>query len=62
MKHKADDEIVEAVFKANLRAYETLHKYAMQTKNTHALDLLEAAQKEIITPLANTTIDIIKKV
>jgi hypothetical protein len=55
MKHKADDEIVEAVFKANLRAYEILHKYAMQTKNTTALDLLEAAQKEIITPLTNTT-------
>ena len=53
MTHKTDDEIMEAVFKANLRAYEILHKYAMQTKNTHALDLLEAAQKEII----NTTMD-----
>ena len=38
----------QAELAANLRAVEILHKYAMTTKDTHALGLIEAAQKEIL--------------
>lgn len=34
--------------KANMRAIEILHKYALKAKTTHALHLIESAQKEIL--------------
>lgn len=45
--------IEEVEARERLRAFEILHKYAMKTKKPESLDLIEAAQKEI---LANPTI------
>ena len=43
--------IRDTIAKTNLHAVEILHKYAMQTTNTAELNLIEAAQKEILSSL-----------
>jgi len=44
-KIKEDTEVKE-----RMRSFEILHKYALKTRTTEALDLIESAQKEILSP------------
>lgn len=41
-------QIKKIIVVERMRAIEILHKYALKTKTTEELDLIEAAQKEIL--------------
>ena len=47
-RQKREEAAEQATAEANMRAFGILNKYAMQTKSTEALDLIEMAQLEIL--------------
>ena len=55
LQHRLKTLVREVEVDSKMKAYEVLHKYALQTSSTEALDLIEAAQKEILDtpPITN---------
>lgn len=51
LRHTIERELERERAKERLRATEILHKYAMKTKTTKELDMLEAAQRDILSLL-----------